>query len=361
MSPGAPNAKADPPHAPGWLVSAAAVSWRALTVAALVAVVVWALSQVMLVVLPLLISLMLCTLLVPIARRLERAKLPVAAAAMVAVLGMALLIAAVLGFIVPRFVSQLGALTENVEAGFNTLLDLADEYLGISDMRAQELIDKGQERLQDRAGAIGGGLLAGAVALGEFLTGTILTLVITFFLVKDRARINAWLLARTPARQRDTVRGAAERAWHTIAGYFRGQAIIAAVDAIGIAIGLLVVGVPLVIPLALLIFIGGFFPVVGAVAAGLVAVLVALVDGGVIDALIVLGVVIGVQQVEGNVLQPAVMGQSVPLHPLVILLVITAGAVLAGVVGAFLSVPIAGVISAVGNELRLRHEARHAT
>lgn len=360
MSPANPDSKPASPGAPGWLVSAAAVSWRTLAVAALIAVVVWALSQVMLVVLPLLISLMLCTVLVPIARQLERAKLPVAAAAMVAVLGMALLISAVLGFIVPRFVSQLGALTENVETGFNTLLDLANEYFGISDMRAQELIDKGQERLQDRAGSIGGGLLAGAVALGEFLTGTILTLVITFFLVKDRARINGWFLARTPAHQRDTVRGAAERAWRTLAGYFRGQAIIAAVDAIGIAIGLLIVGVPLVVPLALLIFIGGFFPVVGAVAAGLVAVLVALVDGGVVDALIVLGVVIGVQQVEGNILQPAVMGQSVPLHPLVILLVITAGAVLAGVVGAFLSVPIAGVISGVGNELRIRHEAQHA-
>lgn len=355
------ESSAGPAGTPRWLESAAAVSWRALVIGALIAVVVWALSHVMLVVLPFLIALMLCTLLVPIARWLERAKLPVAAAAMIAVLGMAVLIAALLGLIVPRFVSQLGALTEDVETGFRTMLDLANEYLGISDAQARDLIDKGQERLEDRAGSIGGGLLAGAVALGEFLTGTILTLVMTFFLVKDRTRINGWFLARTPAHQRDTMRAVAERAWHTIAGYFRGQAIIAAVDAVGIAIGLLIVGVPLVIPLALLTFIGGFFPVVGAVAAGLVAVLVALVDGGLTNALIVLAIVIAVQQVEGNILQPAVMGQSVPLHPLVILVVITAGAVLAGVVGAFLSVPIAGVISAVGNELRLRQETQLAT
>lgn len=357
MSTPAPHSKADSPSAPAWLVSAAAVSWRVLVVVALISLAVWALSHVMLVVLPFLIALMLCTLLVPIARRLERAKLPVAAAAMLAVLGMALFIAALFGFIIPRFVSQLAALTENVEQGFQTMLDLANDYLGITDERARELLEKGQQRLQSQASSIGGGLLAGAVAVGEFVTGTILTLVMAFFLIKDRSRINGWLLERTPARRRDTVRAVAERTWHTIAGYFRGQAIIAAVDAVGIAIGLLIVGVPLVLPLALLIFIGGFFPLVGAVAAGLVAVLVALVDGGLINALIVLGIVIAVQQVEGNVLQPAIMGQSVPLHPLVILVVITAGAVLAGVVGAFLSVPIAGVISAVGNELRLRHEA----
>lgn len=323
-------------------------------------VVVWALSHVMLVVLPLLVALMLCTVLVPVARRLERARLPAAGAALLAVVGMAVLIAALLGLIVPRFVSQLGALNEDIAAGSRTALNLANDYLGISDAQARDLIDKGQEQLQDQAGSIGGGLLAGAVALGEFLTGAILTLVMTFFLVKDRKRITGWLLARTPHDHREMLRAVGRRAWHSLGGYFRGQAIIAAVDAIGIAIGLLIVGVPLVLPLAMLTFIGGFFPIVGAVAAGLVAALVALVDGGVTDALIILGVVIAVQQTEGNILEPVVLGRSVPLHPLVILIVITAGAVLAGVVGAFLSVPIAAVISAVGNELRLRREAAEA-
>jgi predicted PurR-regulated permease PerM len=333
------------------------MSWRYLIVAAAIAVTVWALSHVMLVVLPLLIALMLCTALVPVARRLEAWRLPNSAAALITVVGALLLVVAIMGIVVPQFTTHVVALGEDIEAGFATALGLANEYLGISDKQAQDLLDRGQEQLQDRAGSIGGGLLAGAVAFGEFVTGSILTLVMTFFIVKDRRRLREWFLARIPDRRRGEFVAVGRRAWMTLGGYFRGQAIIAAVDAIGIAIGLAVIGVPLVAPLALLTFIGGFFPIVGAVAAGMVAVLVALVDGGLTDALLVVGVVIAVQQIEGNVLQPVVMGRAVPLHPLVILIVITAGAVLGGIVGAFLSVPIAGVLAAVGNELRLRHEA----
>ncbi len=138
----------------------------------------------------------------------------------------------------------------------------------------------------------------------------------------------------------------------------RGTALVALVDAIGIGVGLAILGVPLVLPIAVLTFFGGFIPVIGAFVAGLIAVLVALASTGELTTtLLVLAVVVGVQQFESNVLQPVIMRRAVSLHPVVILAALTAGGLLAGIIGAFLAVPIAAVLSAVGNELRLRHEA----
>lgn len=137
----------------------------------------------------------------------------------------------------------------------------------------------------------------------------------------------------------------------------RGTATIALIDALGIGLALLILGVPLVIPLTLLVFLGGFLPVIGASIAGLIAVLVALADGGVVTALLVLGAVVAVQQLEGHILQPVIMRRAVSLHPIVILVALATGSAMLGIVGAFLSVPAAAVLSAVGNELRLRSEA----
>ena len=147
------------------------------------------------------------------------------------------------------------------------------------------------------------------------------------------------------------------RSWTALGGYVRGTATIALIDAIGIMIGLLILQVPLVAPLTLLVFLGGFLPVIGAFIAGLVAVLVALAAAGIVKALLVLGVILLVQQIEGHLLQPVIMRRAVALHPVVILTALAAGAALAGIVGAFLSVPIAAVVAAAGNELRLRAEA----
>ncbi|MBP7994580.1 MAG: AI-2E family transporter, partial [Candidatus Microthrix sp.] len=146
------------------------------------------------------------------------------------------------------------------------------------------------------------------------------------------------------------------RAWTALSGYVRGTATIALIDALGIGLALLVLGVPLVIPLTMLVFLGGFLPVIGATVAGLVAVLVALADGGPLTALLVLAAVIAVQQLEGHILQPVIMRRAVSLHPIVILVALATGSAMLGIVGAFLSVPAAAVISAVGNELRLRSE-----
>ena len=206
-------------------------------------------------------------------------------------------------------------------------------------------------------GAVVDNILTGLSTAGQFLAGLALTVVLLFFIVKDGDVIVAWLGGLLSRTHRPTAAALGQRAWSALSGYVRGTAAIAAIDAIGIGIGLAILGVPLVFPLMLLVFFGGFLPVVGAFLAGLVAVLVALASGGFVTALLALGVVLLVQQLEGNFLHPTIMHRAVALHPIVVLLALGAGAALAGIIGAFLSVPIMAVVAAVGNELRLRNRA----
>ena len=179
-------------------------------------------------------------------------------------------------------------------------------------------------------------------------------LVITFFFVKDGKQMWEWVTKHFDDSRRKDVREIGMRSWATLGAYIRGTALIALVDAVLIGIALIIVGVPLVVPLMLITFIGGFFPVVGAFTAGLVAVLVALASGGFFDALIIGAVITLIQQLEGDLLQPLILGRAVKLHPVVVLLSLTAGGILAGVAGAFLAVPTAAVAATIGNYLRNR-------
>jgi predicted PurR-regulated permease PerM len=190
------------------------------------------------------------------------------------------------------------------------------------------------------------------------LLGALLTaLVVAFFLNRDADSIATWLLDRlVPDEQRELVAAAGRRAGDTLRGYVQGVIIIGGLDAILIGIVLLVLDVPLAVPLAVLTFLGGFFPVVGATVAGGLAALVALVSGGWVQGLVVAGATVAIQQIDGNLLQPVIMGRAVNLHPLVILLVLTAGGLLAGIAGAFLAVPVTAAAAAIGNEVRLRRD-----
>lgn len=344
-------------RAPEWLIGASEWVWRSVVVGVGVLLVVYVLSHLLVVALPVIVALLLSTVLVPVVRWLEHRGLPPALAALLALLGFVALVAGAVGLLVPQVAGQVGEVRDSVAEGLQTVRQFAGRSLGVSQAEVEQAIEQAPERLQDQASSIGTGVLSGAVLLVEFVTGVLLTLVLLFFFLKDRHQLNAWFLARTPTRRRDGLRAVSERVWRTVAGYVRGQAIIAVVDGVGIGLGLLLIGVPLVIPLAVLVFLGAFVPIVGAFVAGTVAVLVALVSNGLGDALLVLAVILGVQQLEGHVLQPVVLGHALPLHPVVVLLAIAAGTVLGGVVGAFLAVPVAGVISAIGNELRLRREA----
>lgn len=350
-----------PRKVPAWLQLWAGYTWRVGLLGAAALLAVWVMTRLALVTLPVIVALILATLCVPVAAWLERRGITPALAALVAVVGGALLVASVVAALIPSFVDQILALQPTIQEGIDSILSwLEDGPLRWDRQRIDELLAQVRSRASSSSSQIFSGVLTGAAAVANGLAALALTVVLLFFFVKDRSEIAGWFRARTPDRYRDAGVAIARRAWHALAGYVHGTATIALIDAVGIGIGLAVIGVPLVLPLAVLVFLGAFIPVIGAFVAGLVAVLVALADGGVAAALLVLALIVGVQQIEGNVLQPVIMRRAVALHPVVVLIALAAGASVAGIVGAFLSVPVAAVLAAVGNELRLRAEGRSA-
>ncbi|MFP5309098.1 MAG: AI-2E family transporter [Actinomycetes bacterium] len=342
---------------PRWLDVAGAWSWRLVITAVALLGALSLLTKLYLVTLPVIVALILATICVPPARALEARGLPRSAAAGIVVLGGLASIGGLIALLIPSFVDQILDLRPTIDEGVGDVLRWLEEGpLGYDRQRIEELISQARASASGSSSRIFAGVLTGFSAVAEVVAGLALLVVLLFFFVKDGAQLVDWAIARTPAAQRDTLRATGRRAWAALGGYVRGTATIALIDAVGIGIGLAIIGVPLVLPLATLVFLGGFLPVVGAALAGLVAVLVALAAGGPIQALIALALIIGVQQLEGNVLQPIIMRRAVALHPVVVLVSLTAGATLAGIVGAFLAVPTAAVVSAVGNELRLRGE-----
>lgn len=335
------------------LPAVAGYAWRILLVAAVGWLLLRLLVELRLVVLPVIAALFLTALLGPLAQWLKGRRWPPLAATWTVMLGSAALLAVVVTLAAPSIRDELGEVGTSVQQGFQQVLDyLARSPLDLSERDVENYIDRAVEELSENRDQITSGLLSGAMKIAELVAQFFLTLVLTFFFVKDGPDMFRWFERQFPVRNRRHVREVGERAWASMGGYLRGVAITGVVDGTLIAIVLVVVGVPLVIPLALLTFFGAFFPLVGAVVAGTIAALVALVTSGVADALIVAGATLVIQQVEGDVLQPVVVGRTVKLHPVVILLALTAGGIIAGVVGAFLAVPVAAVAANLGNYVK---------
>lgn len=344
---------------PAWLDTSVQYTWRSLVLLIGAAALIVALTRLYLVSLPIIIALILSTLCVPPARRLERAGWPRLAAASVVVVGGVGSFFGIIALMTPAFVSQIQDLGPTVVEGFDQLLVWLEEGpIGYDRQQLDELIDTVTASLSGAAGSIASQLGTLAVAVVEVFTALALALVLLFFFVKDGEQLVSWFLKMTPAAHRDDVRAAGQRGWVALSGFVRGTSLVALIDAVGIGLGLLILGVPLVLPLSVLVFFGGFVPVIGAFVTGFLAVLVALADQGIQAAVIMTLIVLAVQQIESNLLQPTIMKRAVSLHPVVILAVLTAGAVLIGIVGAFLAVPVTAVIAAVGNELRIRHGLR---
>lgn len=336
---------------------AAGLAWRFLVIVAAIYVAVMALVRIRLVVVPFILALFIATLLGPPTLALKRRGAPPAlAAAVVLVLALGALVG-LFSLLGPPIADQLDELGEAAEQGVaQTVAWLTEGPLDLSREEIDDYVRQASERLSENAAGITTGVVGVAITVFEIVAGFILAIVIGFFFIKDSERITGYLIDRLPEERRSIVRGMGERAWFSLGGYIRGTAIIALVDAIGIGIGLIVIGVPLVLPLVVITFFGSFIPILGAVTAGALAALVALVTMGLAEALLVVAVVTAVQQTESNILQPVVMGRAVKLHPVVILFALTAGAILGGILGAFLAVPLAAVISSVGNYLRTEHD-----
>jgi len=344
---GRPIEPSTPEGVPRGLAVAAAITWRVGLLALAAIAVGYVAGKLLLVVVPVIVALLLATLLVPLAHRLrDRGLHERAASGLVVVAGIAL-IAVLVALIVPPFVSELSDVGTSVEKGTRKAGTVL-RPLGVSQADVDKAVDDSVKSLEGGGGKkLAGGAVTGALAALNVLAAVLLTLVLTFFFVKDGRRMWSWIVGLFGPRHRAGANELGERVWSVLTAYVHGVALVALIDAALIGITLVIVGVPLAMPLTVLTFLAAFFPVVGAVTVGAAAVLIALVAKGAVAAIIVGVVIVVVQQLDGNVLQPVLVGRRLELHPVVVLLALTAGGVIAGLVGAFLAVPLAAVAGAV--------------
>jgi len=317
-------------------------SAQLILVILLAAVAVFALVQLKLVVIPLLIALILAAALSPVITFLRKRGLSAILATWITLVAGVVVFGGLITLIVLAVRDQWGELVSSASEGIDQLHEFVENGPFPVD---QAQLDSLRDTVVDflTSSQFGSGALAGVSVAGELITGIVLAVVILFFFLKDGDKI--WAFFLRPFRGHVLERGQriGQTAVKTLGGYVRGTATVAAVDAVAIGVGVAIIGVPLALPLAVIVFLSAFIPLIGATVAGILAALVALVANGPVAALIVVIIVIAVNQLEGNFLQPVVMAQSLKLHPLVILLALTAGTILAGIIGAVLSVPIAAV------------------
>lgn len=326
-------------------------SAQLLLVLALVACAVLALRQLKLVVIPVLIAAIVAAAVSPLVRFLRNRGLPPALATWAALLTGLGTLGVVLWLVGRGIRNEWDELRDSAEAGLDELQTfLAEGPLGIDDAQISAAREQARELLGSEA--VQSGAVAGASAAIEVVAGLLLGVVILFFLLKDGRKIYAFFVRPLGAAHQERAWRIGDRSVAVLGGYVRGTAIVALVDAVVIGVALVILGVPLALPLATIVFLGAFIPLIGATLAGVLAILVALVANGPVTALIVLAVVVAVNQLEGDLLAPVVIGKALALHPLAILLALTAGTIIAGIVGALLSVPIAAVAWAVVKEWR---------
>lgn len=318
-------------------------SLQVLAVLAVVAVFVLVVTQLTLVVIPVLIALVIAAAISPLVSFLRRKGLPSVAATWVALVALVAVLSAILWLVVGAVVNQWGDLRDQALEGFDELqVYLQDLPFEITAEQIASVRDSVTGLLQ--SDAVSSGAIAGVSQTVDFVAGFFIMIVVLFFFLKDGPQLWEFLLRPFEGRRYERGKRIGDTTVRTLGGYIRGTAVVAAVDAVAIGIGLAIVGVPLVLPLSVLVFLLAFIPLVGATVAGILAALVALVAVGPVEALVVVAIVVVVNQLEGDFLQPIVMGRVLRLHPLVILFALTAGTVLAGLTGAVLAVPIAASI-----------------
>lgn len=341
---------------------AAAWAWRSLLVALAVYVFLQLFSLLSVVLVPVIIGLLLSAVASPIADRLGSWGLPRGLATMVTVVVGIAALAALVGLVAQQFSSGFDELKDQFDQSLGEL----QRYLtglGLSKQQLTDFFDRVREGVGSGEGNLGGTVIRTATTAGHLLAGLFIVLFATIFFTYDGRNIWRWVVGLFPDRARGRVEGSGVRAWAVLTAYVRATVVIAAVDATGIAIVALVLGLPLVIPLAVLVFLGAFIPVVGATISGIAAVAVALVSEGPVQALIMLAGVIGVQQLEGHVLQPFLMGRLVRVHPLAVVVVIAIGGLVAGIFGALIAVPLTAIVNTVATylagerRLRVQREA----
>jgi len=320
---------------------AAAWAWRLVVLAAAAAVLFWLVQRFVVIVVPLALALILTALFLPAVDWLHRRRVPRSLAViLVFLLGLGAL-GGLLTFVVTRFIEGLPHLVDQITVSIDSLRDwAANGPLELGQQQINNAVDSAIGTLQQRQAEITSGVVSTASALATFLTGFFITVFTLIVFLHGGRSIYEFVTRIVPLQVRERVRDAGRSGFTTLTGYVQGTFVVALVDGIGIGIGLLVLGIPLALPLASLVFLGAFVPFVGAMVTGFLAVVIAILAKGWLYGLFTLGLVLAVQQLEGNVLQPLIMGRAVRLHPLAVLVALTAGGVVAGIIGVLLAVPL---------------------
>ncbi|MGV0871509.1 AI-2E family transporter [Mycolicibacterium sp. XJ879] len=338
----------------GTLLASGALSaakWSVVIVAIAAGAVVlgWVAAKLWVIFLPVLLAVVLCTVLWPPARVLvDRVGMPPAAAALTTLVLFLAIASGLIALIVPPLLDQMPALVDQATAGIDRLQEwIAGPPINLQQEQLDRFVESLVNAMRESSSAIATGVVSGVSTVGSVLVTLVLTVVLSFFVLKDGRKFVPWLTGLTGRRAGRHLDAVLTRMWDNLGGFIRAQAGVALIDAVFIGAGLLILGVPLAPALAVLTFIGAFVPFVGAFVAGALAVLIALVANGFVNALLVLAVIIAVQQIEGNVLQPFLQSRVMKLHAAVILLAVTAGGALFGIVGAFLAVPTTAMLAVI--------------
>jgi len=326
----------------------AAYAWRLLLIAAAVAGIIWIVIQLKLLVIPLLVGILITALLWPAFGWMLRHRFPRWAAVAISILGTIAIVTTLIWLVVWQIRAQLPDVQARTGAAVEQFRQfLLEGPLHLTEKQIQDYIDQGFALVNEQAQLLLNGALAVGTTAAHVATGAVLSLFILICLLADGAGIWRWTLRLFPKAARPAADGAGRNGWGTIVNYARTQLLVAAIDAVGIGVGAAILGVPMALPVAVLVFLGSFVPIVGAVVTGAIAVLLALVYNGVWIALAMLLVVLGVQQLEGHVLQPILMGSAVKVHPLAVVLVVAGGAMVGGIPGALFAVPLAAFVNVV--------------
>ncbi|MGW4568045.1 AI-2E family transporter [Streptomyces sp. NPDC004561] len=348
------GSRPDPAQAVPWGVRVAAeAGWRLLVLAGTVWVLMRVISAIQLVVFAFVIALLVTALLQPTVARLTRRGVPRGPATALTAISGFVIIGLMGWFVTWQVMENIDTLSNQIQSGIDDLRNwLLKSPFHVTDKQINQIAKNLREAIGANTDQITSAGLEGVQVIVDFLTGLLLVFFSTLFLLYDGKRIWEWSLKLVPAAARPGVAGAGPRAWRTLTAYVRGTVLVALIDATFIGIGIYFLNVPMAVPLAVFIFLFSFIPLVGAVASGALAVIVALVTQGVFAAVMTLAVVLAVQQIEGHVLQPFILGRAVRVHPLAVVLTVAAGGMVAGIGGAVVAVPLVAVTNTVVGYLR---------
>ncbi|MGG7465069.1 MULTISPECIES: AI-2E family transporter [unclassified Plantibacter] len=337
---------AEDPSVTRGMRTAAAWSWRILVVAAAVALLIFIIVQLRLIVIPLLIAILVSALLTPVVSFLVRHRWPRGLAVAAAMLGAIAVVSGLLYLAISQIYAQFDSVKDRSLGAFDDFKQfLLDSPMHITEAQLNDFVGQVWNSVQEDGQVLVSGALSLGSTLGHVATGLFLSLFCLLFILIDGKTIWRWTVRVFPKRARPAVDGAGQAGWTTLGNYARTQILVATIDAVGIGLGAFLLGVPLAIPVAVLVLLGSFVPIIGAVVTGAVAVFLALVYNGPFIALLMLIVVLAVQQIEGHVLQPLIMGTAVKVHPLAVVLAVAGGTMVAGIPGALFAVPVVAVFN----------------